>query len=572
MNKAFSFLLLLSISLAAFPAGQADSIAARIPALQGVERLEAYVSWCNLLAGETTHSTVEELAAIRAYLAEAQRQRDPVHEGNARCLQVFAYYNHGMADSLFASLPGHLDFMAAHRQWDLYYACRSVGIERLLFENKLQTAFREAQQMYDEAKERGDRYGQGISAYQIASCQYSMRRYEDAYRYFTEAEQRLQGSGEVGALLNLYSYYWQSAYVTKRYRELLGIAERWQEVLDGYCRDHHLTPDDLPVYYCYCMAAKACAHMGLGQLDDARADLDLMHHYAEGPRDMLHLLVLREEARYAELCGDYAEALRLTGKRFSLLEALGNRLTLLEAQETQARLLHRLGRADESASLYADLLVQKDSLFNRDMASQINELSTLYEVDKLRLERKRLRLQVAVAVGGCVSLLVLLALYVFYTRRLRRKDEALYRRIQQEEQARHEAIEVARQLPPDRLSRGVLLFLRLEQVVRDEQLYLRPEANREYLADRLGTNPTYLADAVRQNGGKSVHEYLADLRLEHAARLLVDDPSLPVEAIAEEAGFKSRSTFFRTFRDRFGMSPNEYRTVSARVNRPADEP
>ena len=98
--------------------------------------------------------------------------------------------------------------MAAHRQWSLYYACRSVGIERLLYENKLQTAFREAEQMYDEAKGRGEDYGLGISAYQIASCLYSMRRYEDAYRYFAEAERHLQGTGEVGALLNVYSYYW----------------------------------------------------------------------------------------------------------------------------------------------------------------------------------------------------------------------------------------------------------------------------------------------------------------------------------------------------------------------------
>ena len=572
MNRFLFLLMLLAFARPAFPAGQADSIAARIPALRGEERLQAYVSWCNLLAGETGHTAADELAAIRAYLAEARSQRDPGHEGNARCLQVFAYYNHGLADSLFACLPAHLEFMAAHRQWSLYYACRSVGIERLLYENKLQTAFREAEQMYDEAKERGEDYGLGISAYQIASCLYSMRRYEDAYRYFAEAERHLQGTGEVGALLNVYSYYWQCAYVTERYGELLGIAGRWQELLDGYCRDNHLTPDDLPVYYCYCMAARACAYMGSGRLDEARTALDLMQHYAEGPRDMLHLLVLREEARYAELCGDYAGALRLTTERLSLLEALGNRLNVVDAQETQARLLRRLGRADESAGLYADLLVRKDSLFNRDMASQINELSTLYGVDKLRLERKRLRLQVAVAVGGCVSLLVLLALYISYSRRLRRKDEALYRSIRQEEQARHEALEAVRQLPPERSPRSMQLFLRLEKLVRDEQLYLRPEVNREYLADRLATNPTYLAEAVRQNAGKGIREYLAGLRLEHAARLLVDDPLLPVEAIAEEAGFKSRSTFFRTFRDRFGMSPNEYRNTSMRVGRPAGKP
>ena len=71
MNRFLSLLMLLAFARPAFPAGQADSIAARIPALRGEERLQAYVSWCNLLAGETGHTAADELAAIRAYLAEA---------------------------------------------------------------------------------------------------------------------------------------------------------------------------------------------------------------------------------------------------------------------------------------------------------------------------------------------------------------------------------------------------------------------------------------------------------------------------------------------------------------------
>ena len=71
MNRFLFLLMFLAFARPAFPAGQADSIAARIPALRGEERLQAYVSWCNLLAGETGHTAADELAAIRAYLAEA---------------------------------------------------------------------------------------------------------------------------------------------------------------------------------------------------------------------------------------------------------------------------------------------------------------------------------------------------------------------------------------------------------------------------------------------------------------------------------------------------------------------
>lgn len=100
--------------------------------------------------------------------------------------------------------------------------------------------------------------------------------------------------------------------------------------------------------------------------------------------------------------------------------------------------------------------------------------------------------------------------------------------------------------------------------MQEERLFNRSEVNRQELAERLGTNLTYLTDAVRKGAGKGVREYIVDLRLKYAARMLVEEPSLSVEHIAMEAGFNSRSTFFRVFRNYFGMSPNEYRAASTK--------
>ena len=54
------------------------------------------------------------------------------------------------------------------------------------------------------------------------------------------------------------------------------------------------------------------------------------------------------------------------------------------------------------------------------------------------------------------------------------------------------------------------------------------------------------------------HEYLLDLRTEHAKTLL-QNTKLPITDIAFQSGFESQRTFNRAFRDFFHVTPREYR-------------
>lgn len=557
-------LLLLIAFTAVASATPADSIHRLLPRLKGEERLKAYVSLCNILSGSGEYGQEGELAAIHAYMNEAQKQKNAEHEGNARSLQVFAYYNYNMPDSFFTTLPAHMEFMAAHKQWYLYYSCWNARIERLLYDEKGQTALREAKQMYEDAQKNGDNYGIGLSGYQLGSCYYSMWQDQEAYKYFTEAEQYLLKTKATSALLNLYGQYWQNTMSLRRYDEQLAQAERWQNVLDEYCLNNGLTQDDLPIYYFYCTLSKACAWMEKGELKTSRECLTDAERFAQGNKAMPQVLLLRAQSRYEELCGNYARAYHLAEERLQMLEEFGVQLTVIEAQQTKARLLLLLNRGDEAARLYQELLPRKDSIQKWTMTSQLSELATIYQVDNLRLKERELHLKMIIAVGGCGLLLLLLAGYVYYNYCLRKKNRALYLHIQEQNRAENEVRKVAETLPETVLSKEMQLFVQLDKLMQEERLFTNPEMNRQELAEHLGTNLTYLTDAVREGAGKGIREYLADLRLKHAAKLLADQPSLSVEHISAESGFKSRSTFFRAFRDCYGMSPNEYRTASAK--------
>jgi AraC-like DNA-binding protein len=59
----------------------------------------------------------------------------------------------------------------------------------------------------------------------------------------------------------------------------------------------------------------------------------------------------------------------------------------------------------------------------------------------------------------------------------------------------------------------------------------------------------------------SVREYLADRRMEQALSSILKGEK--VEAIALEVGYKSKKTFYRHFRQRFGTTPSVYRGLTS---------
>lgn len=114
------------------------------------------------------------------------------------------------------------------------------------------------------------------------------------------------------------------------------------------------------------------------------------------------------------------------------------------------------------------------------------------------------------------------------------------------------------------------LFNRLERLMDVDKAYKDANLTRETVADRLGTNRTYLSQTVSRQTGKNFTSYVNDFRINEALRLLADPAcKLPLKAIPIEAGFSSPTTFYKFFREKTGITPAQYRqNVMAR---PASE-
>ena len=85
----------------------------------------------------------------------------------------------------------------------------------------------------------------------------------------------------------------------------------------------------------------------------------------------------------------------------------------------------------------------------------------------------------------------------------------------------------------------------------------------EQLARQIGVSRSYLYKAFLNCSGKSVQQYLQDLRLEEACRLLADTRRA-VTDIAYSCGFPDSPSFCRIFRKVYGTTPLQFRQRMAK--------
>ena len=85
-----------------------------------------------------------------------------------------------------------------------------------------------------------------------------------------------------------------------------------------------------------------------------------------------------------------------------------------------------------------------------------------------------------------------------------------------------------------------------------------PSLQREEISSHVAVSPSTLDRFFRKYMGKSVNHYIAERRLEQAARLL-ELPLLRSKEIAASSGFSSVIYMDRLFRKKYGVTPTEYR-------------
>ena len=78
------------------------------------------------------------------------------------------------------------------------------------------------------------------------------------------------------------------------------------------------------------------------------------------------------------------------------------------------------------------------------------------------------------------------------------------------------------------------------------------------LAAQMGYDVYWLSREIRRRTGKTYKELLQEKRMQQAVYMLTNS-AVPVTDIIESVGYDNTSYFYRIFREKYGMSPKEYR-------------
>lgn len=105
------------------------------------------------------------------------------------------------------------------------------------------------------------------------------------------------------------------------------------------------------------------------------------------------------------------------------------------------------------------------------------------------------------------------------------------------------------------------------RIVRDCLDFLRQrymdDISLDQVAERYSFNPTYFSKLFKEKTGTNFSDYLLDIRLENAGRLLRDTDD-KVADIACRVGFHNTAYFIKMFKRKTGLSPNRFRQVVGR--------
>ncbi|MGG1513899.1 helix-turn-helix domain-containing protein [Paenibacillus oryzisoli] len=101
------------------------------------------------------------------------------------------------------------------------------------------------------------------------------------------------------------------------------------------------------------------------------------------------------------------------------------------------------------------------------------------------------------------------------------------------------------------------------QIIHDvkdfiEANYNNPELSLQLLSDKFNISKNYISRLFKDETGANFIDYLTELRMQHAKRLL-EETNLSIQEIAAQVGYEHYFSFNRAFKKLTGFPPSDYR-------------
>lgn len=114
------------------------------------------------------------------------------------------------------------------------------------------------------------------------------------------------------------------------------------------------------------------------------------------------------------------------------------------------------------------------------------------------------------------------------------------------------------------------ILQRLTYLFQVEKAHRNSRLTLDSLSERLGLQPHQLSGVINGRLGKSFSDFVADFRVEDVKKRLSDSgETANILNIAFDAGFGTKASFNRIFKERTGQTPREFKRKNAESAAPA---
>lgn len=571
-NYTLSFISIIFLSLSFLAPAQEtyqhekDSLLSVIPTLTGKEKLDSYYQLMLLV-----YHNVEDLDSVRFhfynYIKEAQSQDNSKEEGMIYVNLLAAYCNREQMKTAIEQAPEILAFLEKNELWMHYYQAYAIFLEACFFDRQYQKTINKAKELYELAKKQGNSNGLSAAFYSMALVYNKTGRTHEAEEYFRKCIDVQQNIDEKTSLLTQ-SYYYLFEIISgeKRLDEALELITDWKKAINDYEIRKNL---ENPIAWGEIYHAYAQIYFAKNQLSEAEAYCDSSLMVSSDPSNIANTVFLR--ALILTSKKEYPQAFELLDEAYETFSAYGEWKVTIEIMATKMRILLEGEDNKEAFSLFETMVARKDSLSNQEFHAQLDELRTLYEVDRHIADKEKVRNYLYFSIVGCILLIIMLAIRIYYSRQTAQKNKALVKQIKilQVQQEKEETNlldkifsnleEVDDDFCPE--TRKEQLCIAIRDILLREKEYRNPVLTRDILIERLGSNKELFMDAFQYCFGMSFSEYLNFLRLKDAI-ILLEESDLTIGEISEKVGFGTVRTFQRQFQAKYNMTPKEYRKAT----------
>lgn len=542
---------------------QTDSLKKIIASAEGEKKLNAYQ---NLLDLNYPDDMIDaKIKYAQGFAEEARKQKNLKFEIKARYKELTILFNSQKLDEYQEKAKEYMPFFKKNKYFKEYYTSYYSLLQSYGMMGDEERVIKEAGMMYNEAKAQKNFFGIAKATSMFAMVYNIEGRYDEAEKYSREtllsAQKLIQEEPAEEQthflLLSTYRALINILLQQDKMDDAMSLLPSWDKQLDSYEKTFGYPCHDALMDY-YDMNARIFSTSD--KYDIAEAYCDSVEQMNPEPSMTDRLNEYR--SMICEGRGEYEKALYWIDKVIDFNTQIGELTATVIFIHNKGRILCKMGRGKEGWLVYDRAMQLNDSLRKADNNAQLDDLRTKYDVDKLTAEKRIAQQRWIIALITSVLLLILLTIYYVYSRRLKRKNLSLFQQIQEITQKEKAVEQCLLSRPEESLSKEMQLFRRLSNTMHNEKLFTDPELNRKKLADHIGTNEMYLADAIKEATGETFSSYISNLRLQYAIELFNSSPQLTLDAVAVDSGHGSYSPFYRSFIKKYGITPSEYRKLA----------